>query len=56
MGTKKGQVRKTARRAYEEWAYGTGKAPKSPKDLIRMMKKKGQMTPIQYMKIQKRRY
>ena len=36
--------------------YGGKGQPKSPKDLIRMMKKKGQMTPIQYMKIQKRRY
>ena len=33
--------------------YGGKGQPKSPKDLIRWMKKKGIMTPVEYMRRQK---
>ena len=34
--------------------YGGKGQPKSPKDLIRRMRKKGKMTPVQYMELQRR--
>ena len=33
--------------------YGGKGQPKSPKDLIRMMKRKGIITPVEYMRRQK---